>query len=158
YGSFASAFPAGGLVGLCRVLARLTEEPAMPEQPEWIDDVADRFEAAWKQGPPPRLGDFLGAETGDRRRALLEELLKIDLAYRWQNDDRRELEDYLDEFPELLGPGGTLPDHLVLYADRLREPSSESAQPPEPGTPPPLPVVPGYEVLGVLGKGGMGVV
>jgi serine/threonine protein kinase len=131
----------------------------MPEQSEWIDDVADRFEAAWKQGPPPRLGNFLGAATGDRRLALLEELLKIDLAYRWRNGDRRNLEDYLDEFPELIGPGETLPDRLVLYADRLREPLSETARPPEPGTLlPPLPVVPGYEVLGVLGRGGMGVV
>jgi WD40 repeat protein len=88
---------------------------------EWVDAIADCFEAAWKHGPPPRLGDFLGGESGARRRALLEELLTIDLVYRWQAGDRRKPEDYLHEFPELLKADGSLPDHLVLHVRRLCE-------------------------------------
>ena len=43
---------------------------ARPETPpavlEWIDEMADRFEAAWKSGTPPRIADFLQGEAGDR--------------------------------------------------------------------------------------------
>jgi WD40 repeat protein len=69
---------------------------------EWVDEVADRFEAAWKQGPPPRIAAFLGDAIGARRAALLQELVKIDLAYRGRGGDHRQLADYLVEFPELI--------------------------------------------------------
>src|SRR5262245_64127221 len=95
---------------------------------EWVDEVADRFEAAWKQGPAPRLADFLGGAAGPSRPALFRELIKIDLEYRWRAGDRRRLEDYLAEFPELLGPDGSLPDDLVLHAWRVRGRFSEQAR------------------------------
>jgi serine/threonine protein kinase/WD40 repeat protein len=87
---------------------------------EWIDQVADAFEGAWIHGPPPQIADALGTATGETRAALLRELLKIDLEYRWRSGDRRYLEDYLAEFPELLGPEGALPDDLVLCASLIR--------------------------------------
>src|SRR5262249_19657644 len=83
---------------------------------EWVDAVADRFEATWKAGPPPSLRDFLGGETGSRRVALLAELVRVDLDCRRQAGDPRQVEDYLAEFPELLGPGGTLPAPLARQA------------------------------------------
>jgi WD40 repeat protein len=86
----------------------------------WIDTIADRFEAAWQQGPPPKIADFLGAEAGERRSALLEELVKIDLAYHWQAGDRRDLADYRADFPDLFGPDGTPPDGLAQHARQLR--------------------------------------
>src|SRR5262245_46825763 len=94
---------------------------ASAELLEWIDAIADRFEAAWRQGPPPRIAEFLGNEAGPRRLPLLHELLKIDLSYRRRRGDRCQLEDYLADFPELLGPGGVLPDSLVLHARNLGE-------------------------------------
>lgn len=30
----------------------------------WVDRVADQFEEAWRSGTPPRVADFLAAESG----------------------------------------------------------------------------------------------
>ncbi|MEX2188420.1 MAG: serine/threonine-protein kinase [Pirellulales bacterium] len=107
------------------------------DEPDFEVQV-DRFDLAWRSGPPPRIADFLPAATDDPRecadrRALLVELIKVDMEYRWRprpdavrssaldidqiaaNDEaqrlagRRRLDDYLAEFPllrdgdELLG-------------------------------------------------------
>jgi WD40 repeat protein len=88
--------------------------------PDWLDAAADQFEYAWRAGPRPHLADHLGTEAGERRRALLAELVRIDLDYRWQAGEQPKLEDYLPDFPELLGSDRSLPDDLVLYADRVR--------------------------------------
>jgi len=93
-----------------------SNEPAVLD---WIDDVADRFDAAWKSGAPPRIVDFLQDTAGERRAALLAELVKIDLEYRWQAGERRTLDDYLCEFTELRGADGSTPDDLVLYAGKV---------------------------------------
>src|SRR5262245_57369024 len=61
---------------------RTPATPAPTSVRVWIDQVADRFESAWQTGTPPRLADFLGTATGETRLALLEELVRIDLAYR----------------------------------------------------------------------------
>jgi hypothetical protein len=49
---------------------------------DWVDEVADAFEAAWQGTQPPRIEDFLGTATGPRRAALRAELEKLDLTYR----------------------------------------------------------------------------
>jgi hypothetical protein len=53
-------------------------DQALSELLDWVDEVADRFEAAWRSLTPPGLEEFLGAAGGERRALLLEELLKID--------------------------------------------------------------------------------
>lgn len=90
---------------------------------EWIDDIADQFESAWQQGTP-RLADLLGDAQGERRSALLEELILIDYEYRCRTGARRSLAAYLDEYPELRGPDGALPERL---RERLKE-SAETRQ------------------------------
>jgi len=80
---------------------------------EWIDQEADRFEAAWRSGTPPALGDFLATATGTERTHLLKELVKIDLEHRWRHGDHRAVEDYLLDWPELCGPDGWLADDLI---------------------------------------------
>jgi WD40 repeat protein/tRNA A-37 threonylcarbamoyl transferase component Bud32 len=87
----------------------------------WIDGVADRFEAAWAAGAPPDLAPFVAGAGGARRHELLKELVKIDLEHRWRGGDRRKPEDYLDDWPELRGPDGWLPDDLVGFAEELRQ-------------------------------------
>lgn len=77
-----------------------------------------QFEAAWRKGTPPRLDTFLPPRPGtpdDGRRALLEELVMLDLEYRWRRPAppvapalpagpiaaRPQLEEYLHLYPEL---------------------------------------------------------
>jgi WD40 repeat protein len=86
-----------------------------------IDAVADDFEEEWQKKGPPSIADFLGATTGEQRRALLEELVQVDLEYRWQAGDRRALEDYAREFPELAGPDGAFSPVLALRIRQVEE-------------------------------------
>lgn len=71
---------------------------------EWVDAAADRFEKAWQSGTPPDLNDFLGDASGERRVALLRELVRIDLEYRRKTDPSANLEQYRLRFPELSEP------------------------------------------------------
>lgn len=99
---------------------------------EWVDEMADRFETAWKAGPAPRIGDFLARITGPRRQALLLELVKLDLEYRWNSPEPRILDDYLREFPELRSADGSPPADLQVYwqglLDRLQGESAGSSR------------------------------
>jgi WD40 repeat protein/tRNA A-37 threonylcarbamoyl transferase component Bud32 len=92
-----------------------------PAVAEWIDEIADRFETAWKTQPPPRVADFLGETSGTDRTVLVAELVRIDLAYHSRAGKLRRLEEYLADFPELLRPDGALPDELILYARQVQE-------------------------------------
>jgi serine/threonine protein kinase/WD40 repeat protein len=130
---------------------------------EWVDSIADRFEARWRSGQPPRIADFLDDTAGKRRTTLLRELAKIDLERRVKAGQDRRWEDYLREFPEL-----TEPEHEPVVADVLRQtipapppryPDHDSA-PFRGGWDAPLaarwPIIEGYEILAELGHGAMG--
>lgn len=136
--------------------------------------AGDHFEAALRAGRKPRIEEFLPADPGERCRLLLE-LVQTELAYRVEAGERRLIGGYLQRFPELardadavvlliaaeyrvlrrLEPAAPLEEYLTRYprfADRLRALFTD--EPPRA-----VPIeVPGYEILGVLGKGGMGVV
>jgi hypothetical protein len=139
-----------------------------------IDDACLRFEAAWKaartHGPAPDLAMFLGDPGDVARPALLRELLAVELAYRRSQGERPAATAYLARFPD---------DAEILRA-AFGQPGPSGAdgsvtltRPGEPATVPPscvtasnghdsvgfgLPTVQGYELLGVLGRGGMGIV
>jgi hypothetical protein len=49
-----------------------------------VDEVCDRFEAAWLAGPRPQIEGYLGALPEPARPALFGELLRLDLHYRRQ--------------------------------------------------------------------------
>jgi hypothetical protein len=41
-------------------------QPIAAEQlAEWVDEIADRFEAAWQGVAPPRVEEFLGEASGE---------------------------------------------------------------------------------------------
>src|SRR5690348_13089397 len=66
-----------------------------------IDEACDRFEAAWKAGPPPRIEDYLDAAPVAERPALLRQLLAVELDYRRRRGERPAAPEYRPRFPGL---------------------------------------------------------
>src|SRR3974390_1745159 len=107
---------------------------------ERVNAIADRFEAVWKRGRPPRISDFLPVLKASDRVHLVHELILLDQIYREKHGDYRSWDDYLREFPEL-ALSATLP---IARADS------------EPRVP--IPHIPGYEIIERVASGGMGTV
>lgn len=75
-----------------------------------VEQLFDRFELAWKStGQPPNMAEFLADESAQSCESLLpvlEELVKIDLEYRWKLKGKSDvsvmrLEDYCRQFEQL---------------------------------------------------------
>jgi hypothetical protein len=49
-----------------------------------LEEVCDRFEAAWKDGRHPRIEDALSDVPAPARAALLHDLLVVEMVYRRQ--------------------------------------------------------------------------
>ena len=63
--------------------APCTGEAALPlDVARRVDRVCTAFEQAWRAGQRPRLEDCLTGEPTAVARVLLEELLRVELAYR----------------------------------------------------------------------------
>ena len=65
-----------------------------------VEEICDRFEAAWKAGRRPPIEDYLGEVPEPVRAVLLRALLELELAYRRQNGERPTPEEYRCRFPE----------------------------------------------------------
>jgi predicted ATPase len=163
-------------------------EPApTPPAEDWsaLKQVVRRFEQAWHGEPRPRIDDHLPASGPLRGRALVE-LAHIELELRLKAGEPARVEEYLIRYPELTDdravleliaaehelrwrrePGPALDEYLQRfpqYRTRLREqierPTVAAASmrcPADPRAEAPPEVV-GFEVLGPIGRGGMGVV
>jgi serine/threonine protein kinase len=106
----------------------------MNSDPDHLDDlptaywnelqrIVEQFERVWNTGQPPILDEFLvGAEV--ERRALLLELIHLDLAYRARFGQPRPMQWYLERYPELLEDPQTLLHLLVqdFLAQQKTEP------------------------------------
>ncbi len=69
-----------------------------------LSEAVLQFEALWQQASSPSIRPFLRSEGDPLRLRLLIELARVDQERRWERGDRKQVEDYLKDWPEL---GGT---------------------------------------------------
>jgi serine/threonine protein kinase/predicted ATPase len=152
-----------------------------------LQNAVQRFASAWRQGSRPPIDDYLPADEGLRRPWLME-LVHLDLDLRVQTGEAVRVEEYLARYPELAGdrvaaleliaaeyklrrrrePHLGLDEYLERFPPYRGQLSEQIARTTvAPGATQGLqaesrleamPEVAGYEVLELLGHGGMGVV
>jgi WD40 repeat protein len=118
-----------------------------------------QFEAAWRSAQPLRLEDLLALAPQAQRAFLLRELLFIEREYRQRRGETPGRDEYARRFPDDLDlidevfASVSLPPASIAAATLAKPngsaPDTSSAT---------LPNVPGFQILDVLGRGGMGVV
>jgi tetratricopeptide (TPR) repeat protein/tRNA A-37 threonylcarbamoyl transferase component Bud32 len=83
------------------------DNPLPPEQALHVNEVCDRFEAAWRAAAPgtpgPRIEDHLDGTDGAERSALLRHLVLLEIDYRRLRGEEPTASDYGSRFPELSG-------------------------------------------------------
>jgi WD40 repeat protein/tRNA A-37 threonylcarbamoyl transferase component Bud32 len=84
-------------------MSKLTSSNGEPESSSPArhpDEVCQRFERAWEQGPP-RIEDYLEGASGDERAEVLRRLVRLDVLCRIHRGLNPRPEDYLSRFPQL---------------------------------------------------------
>src|SRR5438105_3454321 len=109
-----------------------------------LDLLCDEFERCWQQGLQPRIEDYLPRAPESAREKLRDELLIVELQCRCQSGETPNPDDYARR----LAVPDTWVEHLLAEVRGRNQPDAAQS----------LPQIAGYEILGTLGRGGMGVV
>jgi serine/threonine protein kinase len=133
---------------------------------EQVDDLCDRFEAAWQVANPPRIEEFLARAPAEARAAALAELLRVELELRERHGLPGPMDDYCRRFS---GEQALVAEVFQERAQRTVEtsamlPSSDtvtrSTPAPAPQSQPQAQTVPLYiarfHVVSLLGEGTFG--
>lgn len=135
----------------------LTDFPHLPaadllhlEQQCW------QFESAWQSGSVPRLEDFITSVAPHRRAHLLRELLFLEREYRRRRGENPTREEYAARFP---GDRAAIDEVFATAMPPLAESATRTtgrraANDDASAFPP----IPGFKILDLLGRGGMGIV
>src|SRR5262245_15876361 len=125
-----------------------------------LDGLCRRFELGLGERDPSRLEDYLEGVTGPERTALLTELLALELEYRRKQGEEPKVNDYLNRF----STDRELVAHVWESAGITQQSGSAGGSQGPDGvantshSSTELPEVLGFQVLRLLGRGGMGVV
>jgi tRNA A-37 threonylcarbamoyl transferase component Bud32 len=92
-----------------------------PGERSWIDEAADRFERAWREGLRPGIEQFLVEVVEPRHSRLLEELLRVE----------RELRVGAGEFPVAAEYQRRFPEHAALVDTIFAQGQSAPPRPTE---------------------------
>ena len=84
-----------------------------------LEELADRFAAAWNQAGAVDLTTYLPPVGDPLRPTALQELIKTELEICWRRGLQCELEGYVQRFPEL-GSSSELPAALIYEELRVR--------------------------------------
>lgn len=118
-----------------------------------FDRVCDEFEAAWRAGETPQLEDFLARVAEDLSPELFGELLALELGYRSDRGLSASADDYERRFPDLRQEISYAFERHGSTQKRVETVGSSR------GADLQLPARLGdYELLGEIGRGGMGIV